>query len=308
MNILVLLAALLASLPSLAELISDEMVPIFLKKDALDCFDKTEGDGGFRQPMPGEIILRSDSVVDRTLRVKGYYFYQTLPDSVTCASLQSELSSTPLNLLVNRKISRVVKSNPNNDGQYSVLVEHISIELPVQLAGKNIVLQHKEGWLEENPYSPGATYPKHSSYTAHTHPQSASAPVGLFCAPLYQGSTEYILGFGYFTRSIPPQASNLDVVTTSPFQNEALCLENKNQLIKRFKAEDPENWGSRLRVNRTIEVVNRHILDNQAKSMCQEILLETITVNINGLNFSAVGASFPLRTVDLALCEARDGF
>jgi hypothetical protein len=306
MNIALLLAVLLVS-PSFADLISDEMVPIVLKEDALECYEKTEGDGGFRQPMPAEIVLRADSVIDRTLRVKNYHFYRTLPDSVSCASLRSELYATPLNLLVNRKVSRVVKSNPNNEDQYSFLVEDISIEVPVQLEGKNIVLHHKQGWLEENPYNPGRAFPKHSSYIAHTHPQSASAPVGLFCAPLYQGSTKYTLGFGHFTISSPAQASNLDVVTTSPFDTEALCLENKNQLIKRFKAEDPENWGSRLRVDRTIEFVNRYILDNQAKSMCQEILLETIFVSINGLNFSAVGASFPLRTVDLALCGARAG-
>lgn len=305
MNKFVLIIGFFASLSGLAGLISDEMVPIILKKDALECYDKTEGDGGFRQPMPAEINLKSDSVLDRTLRVKGNYFSYTLPDSVDCASLRGQLYATPLNLLANRKVSRIFKANPDNSSQRSFLLEEVSIELPIQIEGKNISLQNKEIWREENPYIPGTAYPKHSSYIAHTHPQSASAPVGLFCAPLYKGSAQYTLGFGYFTRSYPTQSSNLDVITTSPFDNEARCLETKSQLIKRFQAEDPGNWGSRITVDRTIESVNRHILDNQAKSMCQEILLETIAVSINGVNFSAVGASFPLRTLDLGLCGAR---
>lgn len=297
MKNILFIVSFLVSLSGLAELISDEMVPIILKEDALQCLEKTDGDGGFRQPMPAQIYLRHDSIIDQTLRVRGNYFYYILPNSVTCSSLSSELYATPLNLLANRKVRRIIKANLNNEDQYSFLVEEISIELPVKIDSKNIVLQDKQTWFEENPYTSNTAYPKQSSYIAHTHPQSASAPVGLFCAPIYQGSTKYALGFGGFTRSYPTQTANIDVITTSPFDSEDLCLENKSQLMKHFQTEDPKNYGSRIRVNRTIELVNRDIPDNQGNSMCQEIFLESISVNINGIIFFASGKSFPLRTV-----------
>lgn len=298
MNNILLATVFLFSLSTLAELISDEMVPVILKNNAFACFEKYEGDGGFSQPMPAKITLSSHSIIDRTLRIKGHYFDYILPDLVTCESLSNQIKAIPLSLLVNRKIKRtLIASNIN-----SALIEEISIELPVQINGKNIILQNRQFWLEENPYNPNISYPKQSSYIAHTHPQSATAPVGLFCAPLHKESTKYTLSFGRFTNSSPYQVANIDVISTSPFDNEALCLESKSMLTKSFQAEDPENWGSKIKVNRTIELVNRYILDNQAKIMCQEIMLESVSIDINGINFSAVGASFPLRTIDLELC------
>lgn len=79
------------------------------------------------------------------------------------------------------------------------------------------------------------------------------------------------------------------------------CREKRAELIELYKAEDPGNWGSLMRVNRWLVKRFRYILDNQAKAQCQEILLEAVVVNVEGEALRAA-KSLPIRTVEMELC------
>ncbi len=306
MNNLVFIFLSLAALAGFSghestELISEELVPVIFKRGSIICLDKSEGDGGFMGPEPGRLTMVRGALFDRTLRVTEYYFSYALPDAVPCSQLWESIKNVPESLSIKRRVSRVISLSSVKKKEYSLLVSELSLELPINVAGNNVVMTDSSYWLEEPLYTPGH-FPKESTYTAHTHPQSASAPVGLFCAPLYQGAKQHSLGFGYFNGS-PDRSSNLDVVTTSPFDNEKQCQEKRSELLKKFEAEDPGNWGSLIPVKREIAPRFRFILDNQAQGMCQEIMLERIEAYVEELKFSAVGASFPLRTVDIELCS-----
>lgn len=284
-------------------LISDENVPIILSSNALQCSDKVPGDGEFMQPRPGRIVIWEKNIFDRTLRIRGSsLFYATLPDSVMCFMLREQIKNVPLELIAKRQVYReTIGEYLRPEVKRTVINGEISIEIPVQVDGNNLILRSKDqSWLEENPTTDLA-FPKISSFKALIFPQSASKPVGLFCAPRATGSLEYELGFSRLAGNYPYYNSNIDFVSHL-FSSQEICEETRASLLKRFKAQDPENWGSIVDVSRKIETIHRHILDNRAKSACQEIQMETVSVMLDGLQYSAVLSSFPLRTLSLDSC------
>lgn len=280
------------------ELLSDEEVPILLTENALVCSDAVRQRRGFLGPAPGQLLIWESSIFDRTLRVKNVPLSLELPDSVNCASLASAISQVPRSLVARRKIYRTIEQNFNDRTTSSrMLVADIALEIPVPIDGQNSVLRGKNRWLEQNP-ADVTELP--NFYSAHTHPQSASYPVGLFCKPIYAGAEKHRLSLGKISGY---GHANLDMVSRT-FPNEQQCEETRSDLLKRYEAEDPENWGSVIRVQRNLESVYRYILDNQANSQCQEIELETLSITLLGLKYSGVLSSFPIRTVDLSLCSS----
>lgn len=284
------------------ELLSDEMVPIILSQGALKCSDAIRHRHGFQGPEPGLLALSESDIFDRTLRVRNVFLSFELPDSVDCASLALGLSQVPRDISARRKVYRTIHSNldaPTTSS--SSLISDIELEIPVQINEQNIVLRGQDSWLEENP-ARASSFPKKDFYAAHTHPQSASYPVGLFCKPLYSGSEKYELSLGKISGY---GHANLDIVART-FPNQQQCEETRSDLFKRYQAEDPENWGSLIRVQRDLEARYRYILDNNAQSQCQEIQLETLSITLQGLKYSGALASFPIKTVDLSLCSSSD--
>jgi hypothetical protein len=282
-------------------LLSEETVPLFLKNNAIRCYDAVDG-GGFVGHRAGRMVIEEENILDRTLRTKGVLRLSIeLPDFVTCAMIESELAEVPQSLSATRKVYRVIKEAYSRRYLKSSLIGEVELTLPVLLNGQNMVLAGDQRWTEEIPFT-NHPMPQESSYSTIIHPQSATYPVGLFCKPHTSGK-EYQLSFGQISGYVPDKMSNIDVITRT-FSAEQDCEEERSALLERFQAEDPQNWGTLIQVNRVLESVYRHILDNQGRPVCQEIQVETVSAVIQRLKYMAVRSSFPVRTVDYNACLA----
>ncbi len=275
------------------ERLSHESVPILLKKGTIQCQEAKEKHE-FEPAQPSRVILLASSIFDRTLRMEKTFDPSfDLPATVHCADLEQDLKKIPEELFAERDVYRVVEKRLFDNQMMSSLVGQVTIEIPVQVGGKNIALRADQWrWIEESPIT-AQSFPKMSFYVVLTHPQT------FVCTPHYSG--EYQLSLGSISGSSPSEISNQNQVFRT-FASQKECEESRSEWLSRYAAEDPQNWGTATRVTRKLESVFRHILDNSANSMCQEIQLETVSVMIQGLRFMSVQSSFPIRTVSLERC------
>lgn len=298
-HLLVLLLGFLSAIVLQAEayLLSDETVEVYLDQNAIVCYDEVRDGGGFVDYMPGGLSISQDAIFDRTLRVSDLWLHYTLPSDVNCAAIKEQIAAVPRRLWANRKVYR--SFHAFGQQQRSTLDAFVTLEIPVVINGVNAVLSGNAEWREKNPFHHDVL-PEITTYNARIHPQSASNGVGLFCNPRYSLSDEYELSFGRV--SAYGVYANLDVLTRT-FKSQEACEEARNDLLQRYQAQDPENWGSIIRVTRKLESVYRYILANDATGVCQEIMLESLSTNLDSYRFTGVLASFPLRTVDISNCK-----
>ena len=285
-------------------LINEETVPVDVTVGSFQCHDAIP-DHGFGR-VPARVSIQEKNVFDRTLRTKGLgSFYTQLPATVVCADLKADLAKIPSDLAVERKVYRIVEESWDKKTLISRLEGEHGLEIPVLVAGAKLVLHAKNDWLEENAPKDVALprqLPQSITYTAHTYPRSGTEWVGLFCLASYPSGPANLLTLGGLSGYNSPWwgHSNVDGAGKA-YPDAASCEVVRNELVTRFNAEDPDNWGTRLAVSRKLETVYRYILDNQAKRMCEEIELDTVTTEIVGIKLDGARA-YPIRTVPLSEC------
>jgi hypothetical protein len=263
-------------------LISDEKIPIEIKRDGLIC-SEARPDGGFGS-VPATIRINTNKIADRTHRVgKTIGLYVKLPSHVTCLDLDAEIKSIPNTLTVRRVLKRISKN----------LSAKLTLEIPVNVDGKNLILTGNQSWME-NSYVPHI-----NSYVTLTHPQSATSVVGLACMAVFSGSSKHNLSVG----SLGGRGKSNVAIATKTLASLAECEDIKNELLKTFKAIDPGNHGTPLRVTRELKYDFRYIIGNRGEQMCQQIEIDKVTTNIENHRLTGMKV-FPIKTVSLVKCFA----
>jgi hypothetical protein len=289
------------------EAVSEEDVPVDLSSAAaVTCHDFIP-DRGYG-PVPGGLRVNASALFDRTLRLTGVDGLDVdIPDDVTCASLKAQLDGIGESQTVHRKVVRIFKPTVDQKLLRTTLVATFTLPLPVQVAGAPVVLTAEAEWLEDSappgPFGPEIPqFPLQRTYDTHIFPQSGTDTVGLFCKPQYEGATEQNLTLGEVAGydDIEGALANSYLVAER-FAAPATCEDARTDLLDKFQAADPGNWGSIVQVSRTVEEMTRYILDNQGAQACQQIELESLELTIYGHIFRA-SSSFPVATVPLASC------
>jgi len=282
-------------------LISEEAVPVVLKEGSVTCRDATHPP---MFPTEGHIFVNHNDVFDRTFRVPSGLGTQ-LPNTLTCAEIQSDLAKVPSSLTGVRKVYSVYKESSDSQIVTSLLVAELEFEIPVQFEGKNIILKSEETWVEDfaAKNNSGTLYqplPHANAYSVVTHPQAGDADTGLHCSRSPNTlENQLTLGGVSGHDDYGDALSNIRSVSRN-FRSKEDCEDYRSETLKRFIAEDPNNNGSLIKVNRKIETSFRYLADIQA---CQEIEVESINTRIGTLKFTAVKV-FPIRMVDFEKCRS----
>lgn len=267
--------------------IAQENVPIEIKADGLTCKNKVP-DHGFGA-VPGSLSVSPQKVFDRTLRVsERHYLRFILPDDVSCGSLAEALAKVPKSLVAVRTVLR------SSDEVRTLLKSQLEVALLMEVHSKPVVLTAEDSWIERTKTT--QSVPSESEYRTRIHPQAASQGYGLHCEVLDFSNIGTLSQGGVGGHAF----GNVNVVERL-YENAQVCQDVHARLLKTFEGMDPENWGTIVKVKRKLRNTHRYILDNEAKPTCQEIQLEEVELDLEGVKMFGA-KSFPIRTVAMERC------
>lgn len=280
------------------ELIATEEITVFLK--GLPRCRHTYGTiEAYRQTFPDQIYFEQEDLFDKSMLVVGISPQAYLPYGIKCSEIEKSLEMISNELVAVRKIYRETRDWPN--GFFTKILIETSIEIPLNINGKNLVLFATSEWLEDGLVTGNKQIrmplPHEAPFAAHASPLPRNNTRGLICQKLPE-SEKYLLiiDIEYWTTYSNAKKA-LQV-----HEDENSCEKTRSKLLRHFIEEDPNNNQYAIfEGSRRIDHSFIRALDNHDNEICEEVETETITLFLGDEKFSEE-KTCAVRTVAIKKC------